>query len=283
MGRAYILAGMGRSTRTGAARAGHHGPSIRLASADVAAIDVALASPGLSEADVLAILLNRRATRRQVETIADDRRWNRNREVVRRVFRHPNAPIAFATRSLPLLRWGDLAEALDRPWLHPTLRSRAEHALRGRIEELTTGERVALARRAGRRAIPTFLASREERVLCSLLGNARLREAEVARLAGDPSAPAAFLRNVVDHPVWGGRRSVCLGLAANPRSPAATALRALGRLPTDDLRRLANDGKVPGIVRVGAARAIPEPLAPDGSSNRFERRHPGRRAPKRGC
>jgi len=230
----------------------------QLASAPAPFIDGALERPDLTAALVLRILLNRRATERQLERIANDGRFSGLREVRRRLFRHPNTPSGVSRRLAAQMDWKGLADAAASGAIAPTLRKLAEGLLRTRLQGMALGERVSLARRAVRGLIPPLAESHEDRVLRALLQNRLLIEADVRRLAEDPLAPREFLRHLADHPEWGIRRSIRYALAANPRTPTPAALRPLRALESDDLRRLAKDDSVPAIVRVGASRLLSE-------------------------
>jgi len=125
-----------------------------------------------------------------------------------------------------------------------------------RIDELSEGERVALARRASRGVIGALIATGVGRELKSLLGNPRLIEADAVRIATRASAPPEALAHLATHARWGSRRPVRRALAANPRTPPAAALGVLRWLPSSDLLRLSRDVAVPQLVRVGAERLL---------------------------
>jgi hypothetical protein len=133
--------------------------------------------------------------------------------------------------------------------------------LRGRFDELTSGEKASFALRATRGVITVLLRSREPRVLRNLLGNERLTEAEAAQLAGSRSAPPEVLGWVATHHKWGGRKAVRLALLGNPRTPASAALGIVGKLERRELQLLAKNDNVPTLVRVGAERRLQPGLA----------------------
>ena len=132
---------------------------------------------------------------------------------------------------------------------------------------MTVGERVSLARRAGRSLIPALADPCEDRVLRSLLQNRLLIEADVIRLAAEPRAPREFLSHLAGHSEWGTRRSIRYAVVANPRTPICTAVRALRGLEPDDLRRLTKDDNVAPIVLLGASRVLSESEHPGSSKS----------------
>ena len=103
-------------------------------------------------------------------------------------------------------------------------------------------------------------------MLRALLGNIRLTESDAAAIAASPTAPPDLLSRLCAHPTWGRRRSVRLAALGNARTAAADALRVVRALSVPDLRRVAEDDKVPRIVRIAADRRLARP----------SRRRPGR-------
>jgi hypothetical protein len=172
-------------------------------------------------------------------------------------------------------RWTELVELSTSPSAGPVLRRRAERILASRLEGLAEGERIAIARRAGRGLFEFLVEGKEARVLNALVSNPRLVEADALRLASDEDSPAETLACVARDPRWGSRRAVRLALLRNPGTPVPVALRVLGELPARDLQLLSADPGAPRIVRVGAERALRKPrdgsprssrLSPSGSS-----------------
>jgi hypothetical protein len=100
--------------------------------------------------------------------------------------------------------------------------------------------------------------SSEAAVLRALLGNGRLVEADAVRIASGTGTPGEVLRTLAEDPAWGVRRSVRTALLRNPRTPVASALGLMCRMPRRDLVRLAEDREAPRIVRVGAERRLEE-------------------------
>ena len=136
------------------------------------------------------------------------------------------------------------------------LRRMAENTLLARVDDLTLGERITLARIGGPGVIARLVDSPEPRVLSSLLGNSKILERDAIKLACRSDAPESFLQKLAEHR-WGQVREVRLGLIRNPRTPIPAALRLLGTLPASDLRRVAKDAKVRRLLRLSADRALP--------------------------
>lgn len=213
-------------------------------------------NPCAGEPEMILLLRNRNASVSLLRKVAKDPRWARSHEISKSLARHPRTPSGVARKLLAQLYWRDLAEIASDVRLSPGLRRQAEGALAARVEELTLGERAALARCASRGMLPSFRSTTEGSVLRALLQNRSLTERDVVGIASRQEAPGEILAWLAANPAWGGRRAVRLAIAGNPRTPVSAALRLLLGLPRRDLRKLAGDHRVPRIVRVGAERRL---------------------------
>ena len=228
----------------------------QMRSAPASFLEGALQNPELTAAEMTLLLRNPAAPASLLQRIGRDHRWKRLYEVKKGLVRHPGTPVLVARGLIPHLYWRDLAEVADDLRLHPTVRRHGEQLLQVRLSELTVGERISLARVASRGLISTLLHSEERPVLEALLGNGKLVELDVVRIASREELSHAVLGRVANHPLWGSRHAVRMALVANPRTPIPIGQRLLRKLPRRDLARLARDRRVPKIVRIGAERYL---------------------------
>jgi hypothetical protein len=219
-------------------------------------LEGALENPALADGEMMMMLRNRRAAPELLLSIWRDPRWARNIEVRKLLVMHPRLPLATARGILPHLSWKQLAEVAGSPRVSPVVARQAERLLRTKLEELSLGERVTLARTATRGVIGALVDSEEYRVLHALLENGKLREAEAVTIASNAEASRRLLSHMAAHHRWASVRAVRFALLANPATPVAAALRLLEKLAKRDLQRLASDDKVPRIVSVGAERRL---------------------------
>lgn len=227
-----------------------------LATAPSAYLEGALVNPELDEEGAALLVKSPHATSTLLVRLGGSQRWTRAYEVKRGLVRHPRAPLPLARRFLPHLLWLDMAEAAADTRLTPVVRRHAEEALKTRLLDMAEGEIVALARRASPGVVAELTRSRSPRVLAALLGNPRVRERDVVRIASGEEAPPETLRRVVRHPDWSVRRAVRVALLRNPRTPVADALHLLAGLAPPDLERMVRDEEVPRIVQIGAGRKL---------------------------
>lgn len=132
---------------------------------------------------MLILLGNRAATPTLLVRVGRDPRWTRCYEVKKGLVRHARTPPTMARSFLPHLYWRDLADIAEDARIQPSVRHQAEEVLRSRLDELTQGERVTLARRATRGVIAALRDSSEPLVLEALLGNGRLVEQDAVVMA----------------------------------------------------------------------------------------------------
>jgi len=197
-----------------------------------------------------------------LEKIAGDGRLQGFYEVRLLTVLRPELPLAAGLPLLGALRWRDLARVMDDARLFAPLRARAEQLLGERIHELTTGEKVTLARLATRVLIRSLRESYDARVIAAVLSNPRTIEEDALRIARSESSPASVLATLARNERWSERHAIRMALAQNPRCPSADALRALRGLRVRDLEKISDNPSAPKLVRIGAARLRAE--APHG-------------------
>jgi hypothetical protein len=117
------------------------------------------------------------------------------------------------------------------------------------------GVRISLARRQISGLIERLLFDPDPRVVQTVLGNPRLTEAEVIKLAASRRATPAVLEAIAEDDRWIVRYPVKVALANNPAAPNRLVLRILPHLMQQDLRELAA-GAAHGTVRVQASALL---------------------------
>ncbi len=98
------------------------------------------------------------------------------------------------------------------------------------------GYRISLARRALAGVFERLLLDPDARVVRTLLGNSRLTEAEVLKLAASCRASPEALMAVAQDDRWIARYPVKVALASNPATPTRIVLGLLPYLMRQDLR-----------------------------------------------
>jgi hypothetical protein len=121
--------------------------------------------------------------------------------------------------------------------------------------ELTLGERKSLARGRRRELLDRLLRDPDADVLRILLGNPRITEADVVRLAARRPSTAAAQRVIFQSERFIARYAVKRALVFNPYTPSDLAVRLTPLLSRPDLSEVARDPTLPESVRAAAREA----------------------------
>lgn len=203
----------------------------------------------LEVAAVRQALANPFASREVIVLVAAQQRLLSSYEVRRELARHAATPEATALRFLLGLYWRDLVELGLDVRVRPVIRRGAERYLNERMPSLAVGERMAIARRAGRGVLARLRHDPSPRVISALLENPRLTEGTLAPLVRSTSTPPAILELVAENRRWGVRYPVRVALARNSSTPPAVALGLLPLLKKGDQRAVAADRRLSLAVR----------------------------------
>jgi hypothetical protein len=125
---------------------------------------------------------------------------------------------------------------------------------------LSLGERRALAQRSSRRTMELAMRDPHPLVAVRLLGNPKLTEADVVRIAARRPAAPAVLREIGLHAKWRARPRVAAALVQNPHAPDAIALSLLPDLEAQLVEAVADDARLRDRIRA-AARTLLEQAA----------------------
>ncbi len=115
------------------------------------------------------------------------------------------------------------------------------------------GYRMSLARKALAGVIERLLFDPDARVVRVLLGNPRLTEAELLKLAASRRAHPEALEAIAQDDRWIARYPVKVALANNPATPMRIVLGLLPYLMRQDLRELSAGASRPGVRAQAAA------------------------------
>jgi len=120
------------------------------------------------------------------------------------------------------------------------------------IENLTLGERKAKARLRDKNALDRLLYDPDPSVVRILLGNPRVTEAHVLKLASRRPNRAVSLREIARDPKWLSRGGIQRALALNPYTPIRITLTLLPLFSVQELHELSQDANLHPLVSRGA-------------------------------
>jgi hypothetical protein len=121
---------------------------------------------------------------------------------------------------------------------------------------LTLGERKSMARGRRREILDRLLRDPDESVLAILLGNPRITEADVVRLAARRPTTAGAQRCILHNERFIARYNVKRALVLNPYTPSDLSARLVVLLTRPDQHVVANDSSLAGTVRDAAREAL---------------------------
>ena len=120
------------------------------------------------------------------------------------------------------------------------------------IENLTLGERKAKARLRDKDALDRLLYDPDPSVVRILLGNPRLTEDHVLKLASRRPNRQAALSEIARDPKWLSRGAIQRALALNPYTPIRITLTLLPLFSIQELHELSKDSNLHPLVSRGA-------------------------------
>jgi len=131
----------------------------------------------------------------------------------------------------------------------------------GAGRELSVGERRSMARSPNRRVLEKLLRDPHPLVLRQLLGNPRLTEDDVVRLAARRPLHDAIVVSLAESPRWLRRPRVRLALLLNPGTPEPVSMPLLAVCTRCELLDVVHGADAPLTLR-GAARELLERSPP---------------------
>lgn len=121
---------------------------------------------------------------------------------------------------------------------------------------LTVGERRSLARSPSRRSFDKLLSDPHPLVIRQLLGNPRLTEDDVVRMAARRPARLEVLQAIAQNARWLARSKVRLAIILNPGSPSAIAMPLLAVCTRGELVEVLHSADSSGVLRTTARELL---------------------------
>lgn len=205
--------------------------------------------PILNEETALELVKRRDLTAEVIEKISRNASVMKSRKVRLAVVQHPKTPRRVA---LPLLRDLFLFELMQvtlGPETLPDVRKVAEEALIRRLEKISLGEKLTLARRASGNIAAELLLDADPRVIQVVLENSRLTETAVVRALLHQRAAYNLVVAVCRHAKWSVRQEVRMALLRNANTPLAQALEFARSLPTSLVEEILRSSDLPQAVK----------------------------------
>jgi hypothetical protein len=205
--------------------------------------------PALNEDSALALLKRKDLTPEVLEKLSQDGAIAKSRKVKLGIVAHPKTPRYVSVSLLRQLFSFDLMKVALTPAIAGDIKAAAEEILIKRLESLSSGERISLARRASGRVVGALLLDSETRVIHAALENSKLTEALVIRALMTPVSPRALVHSVCAHPKWSLRREIRVTLLRNEKTPLRFAQEFARTLPIATLKEILQTSRMTETVK----------------------------------
>lgn len=209
----------------------------------------AAADTALSEELALALLERRDLPGEALEALSKNPSLLQSRRVQVGVAAHPKTPRHISLPAIRHLHTFEVMQLALSPAVLADIKKAAEETLVARLEKITLGERITLARRASGRVAAALLLDSEPHVVESAVTNPFLTEVLVVKGLLGGKASAALVEAVCRDPKWSLRREVRIALLRHPLTPAETADQFAHSLPSGVLHEMLQEARLPESCR----------------------------------
>ena len=224
--------------------------SLWIQQGDEQVLHAVLDNPNCEPFHAILILNNAYVTEAVVQRVLDHPDWMSHYKVKVALVNCRATPFSVASRLVYELFWRDLAMLALNFRVDPRLRRTAERLVLQKLEEMSVGERMALAKIASRNLLVHLRnVEREPGVLRNILRNPRLVEEDLLALLSRPRLPVEFIRELVQHPEWAYRENVRMAIFRHPHTPTHVALQLARRMKANQVRRLLQDPSVRPTIK----------------------------------
>ena len=209
---------------------------------------------GLSEDEAMAIVQRPDVSTQALAQLARNPGTLKSRKAVFALATHLRTPRHIA---IPLLRrmfTFDLMKVALTPTVAADIKRAAEEQILLRIESLSVGEKITLARRGPGRIAAALLAEKDGRIASVALDNSRLVEPAIVTSLMRPDSPQLLFILVSEHPKWSQRHEVQMALLKSEKTPLEHAVKFAANFSVDVLRDV-----VPEARRAELLSAIGQP------------------------
>lgn len=221
----------------------------------------------LNEDLALALLKHADVKAEEFENLAANSSVMKRRKVRIAIAAHPRAPRHISLPLLRLLYTFDLMNVALTPATPADIKRSAEELLVNRLETISSGEKMSLARRASGRVAGRLLLDPDQRVMRAALENPRLTENLVVAAVVRRDSTQQLVESVCRHPKWSARREIRIALLRNDKTPLASALEYARTLPVPMLREILQHSALPSATKLYLQRTLAgRPTRPDSAS-----------------
>jgi hypothetical protein len=219
-----------------------------IGSSSIETLQAAAANPALSE-DLALALVQRADLPSEVLERLSKSSAAKGRKVKLALVGHPRTPRHTSMSLVRQLFTFDLMQVALTPTIAGDIKVAAEETLLKRLESISSGARLSLARRASGRVAAALLLDPEPRVVEVALENPRLTEALVRQALLRPDATSALVHAVCEHPKWSLRREIRLSLLRSEKTPIDHAMEFARSFTATQVQEVLQSSRLPAIAK----------------------------------
>ncbi len=210
----------------------------------------AAAHPGMNEDLTLGLLARRDLPAIAIEALVKNPSVMKHRKVITAIIGHPRTPRHVSLPMVRTLYVFELMQVALTPAVAPDIKRAAEDQIVLRLETISAGERLTLAKQGSNRVAEALLCDPEARIVEAALLNPRMTEASVVQALGRDKLPVHFVEQTCRHPKWSLRREVQLALLKSEHTPLARVLAFVQAFSTQTLRDILKHSRLPANVKM---------------------------------
>jgi hypothetical protein len=187
-------------------------------------LKAAASHPGMNEDLALLFLTRRDLPPAALEALTKNGHAMKHRRVMTAIVAHVKTPRHV---SLPIARHLYTFELLQialTPAVPADVKMAVEDAIAMRLESISAGERLALAKRGSTRVAAELLFDREPAVMQAALANPFMTEVWIVKAIMSKNATAALVSEVSHHVKWSLRKEIRIALLKNDMTPLGRVL-----------------------------------------------------------
>ncbi len=213
-------------------------------------LKLAAAHPGMNEDLALSLLARRDLPAAVIEALVKNAGVMKHRKAVTAIVGHPRTPRHVSLPMVRTLYTFELMQIALTPAIAPDIKRVSEEQIISRLETVSAGERLTLAKQGSNRVAEALLCDPEPRIVEAALLNSRMTEASIIKALDREEAPAYFVEQACRHPKWCVRRDVQLALLRSDKTPLGRVLAFVKAFSTHTLRDILKHSRLPASVKM---------------------------------
>lgn len=200
---------------------------------------------GLNEDLALTILRRHDLQASVIEAIAKNHSVIKHRKVLVGVVEHQHTPRHISLRLLRRLFTFELMQVALAPAVHADVKRIADELLIDKLETISLGERITLARQGSANVAAALLLHNETSIIEAVLQNPRMTETGILKSLARPKVPVPLLNMLVQHSKWSTRREIQIGILRRAEASDALVMQLAAKLPKRALQDVLTQYKLP--------------------------------------